>query len=168
MSYNVTISSLYPSSRILSNMKNNRRNTDLVYQHVMIILASVIAISGVRCYTVVIVDSSNNIGILIVINIISALHCVCVKRILFILIDSLRRSHHSLSLPGLKQYLERINVSCSRTQTAAVPPVRLEPVALRSRVKHSTIKSLRSLTKFALLVKLQWGFISLYIGLLNY
>ena len=53
--------------------------------------------------------------------------------------------------------------------TATVPSVRLEPVAplLRSRVKHSTIKSLRSLTNFVLWVKLQWGFISLYIGLLN-
>ena len=51
----------------------------------------------------------------------------------------------------------------------AVPSVRLEPVAplLRSRVKHSTIKSLRSLTNFVLWVKLQWGFISLYTGLLN-
>ena len=43
--------------------------------------------------------------------------------------------------------------------------VRLEPVTLRSQVKHSTIKSLRSLTNFALWVKLKWGFISLYIGL---
>ena len=71
----------------------------------------------------------------------------------------------SLSHARLEQYLEGINVSCSRTQTAAVPPVRLEPVTLRSRVKHSTIKSLRSLTNFALWVKRQWGFISLYIGL---
>ena len=45
-----------------------------------------------------------------------------------------------VGLPGLKQYLEEINVSCSRTQTATVPQVRLEPVTLRSRVKHSTIK----------------------------
>ena len=43
-----------------------------------------------------------------------------------------------VGLPGLKQYLEEINVSCSRTQTAAVSQVRLEPVTLRSRVKHST------------------------------
>ena len=42
--------------------------------------------------------------------------------------------------------------------------MRLEPVALRSRVKHSTIKSLRSLTNFASWVNLQWGFISLYTG----
>ena len=50
-----------------------------------------------------------------------------------------------------------------------MPSVRLEPVAplLLSRVKHSTIKSLRFLTNFVLWVKLQWGFISLYIGLLN-
>ena len=30
----------------------------------------------------------------------------------------------------------------------AVPPVRLDPVALRSQAKHSTTKSLRSLTDF--------------------
>ena len=50
-----------------------------------------------------------------------------------------------------------------------MPSVRLEPVAplLRSRVKHSTIKSLRSLTNFVLWVKLQWGIISLYTGFLN-
>ena len=54
-----------------------------------------------------------------------------------------------ISLTGLKQFLEEINVSCSRTQTAAVPQVRLEPVTLRSRVEHSTIKPLRSLTNFA-------------------
>ena len=52
-----------------------------------------------------------------------------------------------VGLPGLKQYLEEINVSYSRTQTAAVSQVRLEPVTLRSRVKHSTIKSLRSLIR---------------------
>ena len=48
-------------------------------------------------------------------------------------------------LPGLKQYLEEINVSCSRTKAVAVSQVRLEPITFRSRVKHSTIKSLRSL-----------------------
>ena len=47
-----------------------------------------------------------------------------------------------VGLPGLKQYLEEINVSCSRTQTAAVSQVRLEPVTLRSRVKHSKLQSL--------------------------
>ena len=95
-----------------------------------------------------------------VINIISVFRCVCVKRILFIWIDSL--SHVRLVSLGWNS-----NVSCSRTQTVAVPQVWLEPIALRSRVKHSTIKSLCSLTNFALWVKLQWGFISLYTGLWN-
>ena len=39
-------------------------------------------------------------------------------------------------LPGLNQYYARINVSCSRHNAAM--PVRLDPTAPRSRVKHST------------------------------
>ena len=38
--------------------------------------------------------------------------------------------------------LARTNVSCSRTQRS--DPVRLEPAASRSRVKHSTTEPLRS------------------------
>ena len=41
------------------------------------------------------------------------------------------------------------------------------PIASISSQALYTIKSLRSLTNFVLWVKLQWGFISLYIGLLN-
>ena len=45
---------------------------------------------------------------------------------------------------------------------SAVGEARARSPLLRSRVKHSTIKSLLSLTNFVL-----WGFISLYIGLLS-
>ena len=50
---------------------------------------------------------------------------------------------------------------------SAVSEARARSPLLRSRVKHSTIKSLLSLTNFVLWVNLQWGFISLYIGLLS-
>ena len=54
-------------------------------------------------------------------------------------------SYVGTDLPGLNQYWARINVSCSRTQRSdAGDSVRLEPAALRSRVKHSTSEPLRS------------------------
>ena len=46
-------------------------------------------------------------------------------------------------LPGLNQHLARINVLAQGHN--AVTPVRLEPAAPLSRVKHSTIEPLRSL-----------------------
>ena len=51
-------------------------------------------------------------------------------------------SYKGTGLPGLNQYLARINVLAQGHN--AVPPVRLEPAALRSRVKHSTTEPLRS------------------------
>ena len=45
-------------------------------------------------------------------------------------------SYIGMGLPGLNQYLARINLSCSRGNT--VMPVRLEPAAPWSRAKHST------------------------------
>ena len=65
----------------------------------------------------------------------------------FCLFDSLHPCQQSFSyvetgLPGLNQYLARINVSCSRTN--AVTPVRIKPVAPLSPVKHSTTEPLCS------------------------
>ena len=51
-------------------------------------------------------------------------------------------SYKGTGLPGLNQYLARINVLAQGHN--AVTPVRLEHVALRSRVKHSTTEPLRS------------------------
>ena len=53
-------------------------------------------------------------------------------------------SYKGTGLPGLNQYLARINVLAQGHK--AVTLVRLEPAALRSRVKHSTTEPLRSLT----------------------
>ena len=50
-------------------------------------------------------------------------------------------SYKGKGLPGLDQYLEaRINVLAQGNKT--VTPVRLEPAAPRSRVKHSTTVAL--------------------------
>ena len=51
-------------------------------------------------------------------------------------------SYKGTDLPGLNQYEARINVLAQGHN--AVTPVRLEPAALRSRVKHSTTEPLRS------------------------
>ena len=56
-------------------------------------------------------------------------------------------SHVGTGLPGLNQYLAWINLSCSMSLAQgnnAVWPVRLEPAACRSLVKHSTTEPLRS------------------------
>ena len=45
-------------------------------------------------------------------------------------------NYKGTGLPGLNQYLARINVLAQGHNT--VTPVRLKPAALRSRVKHST------------------------------
>ena len=60
--------------------------------------------------------------------------------VLFVLFDSVSPSQQSFSykgtgIPGLKQYLTRINVHAQGYNT-----VRLEPATPRSRVKHSTAK----------------------------
>ena len=47
-----------------------------------------------------------------------------------------------MGLPGLNQYQARINVLAQGHN--AVTPMRLEPTAPRSRVKHSTTEPLRS------------------------
>ena len=52
-------------------------------------------------------------------------------------------SYKGMGLPELNQYEARINVLAQGYN--AVAPVRLEPVAPLSRVKHSTTESLRSL-----------------------
>ena len=52
-------------------------------------------------------------------------------------------SYKGIGLPGLNQYLARINVLNQGHNT--VTPVRLEPSTLRSRVKHSTTEPLRFL-----------------------
>ena len=68
--------------------------------------------------------------------------------ICFVWFDPLRPSQHSfnyvgMGLPVLNQYNARIHVFAKGYN--AVTPVRLEPASLRSRVKHSTTESLRSL-----------------------
>ena len=55
-------------------------------------------------------------------------------------------SYTGTGLPGSNQYLARINVLAQGHN--AVTPVRLEPAAPRSRVKHSTTEPLRSLGIF--------------------
>ena len=54
-------------------------------------------------------------------------------------------SYKGTGLPGLNQYQARINVLAQRHN--AMTPVRLEPMALRSRVKHSSTEPLHSLDK---------------------
>ena len=51
-------------------------------------------------------------------------------------------SYKGTGLPGLNQYLARINVLAQGHN--AVTSVSLEPAALRSRVKRSTTEPLRS------------------------
>ena len=73
------------------------------------------------------------------------LDCLFVNLILFY---SLHPSQQSFSyigmvLPGLNQYLARINVSCSRTQRSDTGEARTR--GLQSRVKHPTTEPLRSL-----------------------
>ena len=51
-------------------------------------------------------------------------------------------SYKRTGLPGLNQYLARINVLAQGHN--AVTLVRLKPTAPRSRVKHSTTEPLRS------------------------
>ena len=51
-------------------------------------------------------------------------------------------SYKGTGLPGLNQYKARINVHAQGHN--AVMPVRLEPAAPLSRVKHSTTEPLRS------------------------
>ena len=62
--------------------------------------------------------------------------------------DSLRLNNNlskGTGLSWLNQYKAMINVSCSSAYlTLRVTPVRLEPAAARSRVKHSTTEPLRS------------------------
>ena len=61
------------------------------------------------------------------------------------LFDSLRLINNLSGLPGLDQYYAWINVHAQGHN--AVTPVRLEPAAPRSRVKHSTTEPLRSLVR---------------------
>ena len=82
------------------------------------------------------------------------LHVWCLDQDLFCYADGdfdvpgpFRPSQQSFSnvgtgLPWLNQYQARINVSCERTQSSDAGEV--EPAALQSRVKHSTIEPLRS------------------------
>ena len=51
-------------------------------------------------------------------------------------------SYKGTGLPGLNQYQARINVLAQGHNT--VTPVRLDPAAPRSRVKHSTTEPLSS------------------------
>ena len=70
--------------------------------------------------------------------------CVCfVCLILFFTSHQQSFSYKGTGLPGLNQYKARIIVLAPGHNT--VTPVRLEPVAPRSRVKHSTTAPLHSL-----------------------
>ena len=71
-------------------------------------------------------------------------------------------SNKVTGLPVLNQYLARINVSCSRSQSSDA--VRVEPAAPQFRVKHSTTEALLSL-KYRLYHHFYSNNVPIYIGI---